>query len=156
MKNNPYKKVFKNKMFKILLIFFISLSLLIEKLVFYYYFGSKNIIKPIVIEIDISEIKGNRGPASFSRGLNELLPFRTSKCLFKSSKRISIKNSRHKSYFFYVPTSVSDYDKWVEKKMANKLIFGPNFVPARWFNFPNKDILYEERFREILTTIHLF
>ena len=110
-------------------------------------------MKPIIIEIDVSAADGNRGPASFSRGLKELLPFRTSKCIFKASKRISIKNSKHKSDFFYSPTSVKDFDKWVKKKVANKLIFGPNFVPFCWYNFPDKKILRERRFREILSAI---
>lgn len=120
-------------------------------------FLPKNNTKRIIIEIDISGANiGEGGPAIFTKGMKELLPYNVSHCTFIASQRIFPINAKNKSDYFYLPFprySESLYDEWVKNKRANSLILGPCFVPSLWNLFPYKGFWKERRFREILTTI---
>ena len=113
--------------------------------------------KKVIIEIDTSGSHVNeRGPAKFSRGLKDLLPFDAGHCHFKDGGRILPKSAKNKVDYFYLPWprySESLYDEWSKYNRSNSLILGPNFVPNFWNSFPNKAYWKERRFREILTTI---
>ena len=126
--------------------------------------NTKNIKKNIIIiEIDTSGSYINEaGPAKFSRGLKDLLPFNVGHCNFKDGGRIlpknikNVKNTKKRTYYFYVPWprySESLYDQWSKYNKSGNLILGPNFVPNFWNSFPNKAYWKERRFREILTSI---
>ena len=111
----------------------------------------------IIIEIDTSgAYVDEAGPAKFSRGLKNLLPFDAGHCHFIDGGRILPKSAKKKSDYFYLPWprySESLYDQWSKYNRSNNLILGPNFVPSFWNSFPNKAYWKERRFREILTTI---
>ena len=140
----------------ILLFNYIILDIL-KKYLFHSIFKLKSNQKQIIIEIDISGSKiGNRGPAKFVQGINEILPYKTNMCIFISLGEINPINGKNKSDYFYLPFplfSQSIYNEWVNKSIAKKLILGPCFVPINWNYFPNKKYWKERRFKELLKTI---
>ena len=104
----------------------------------------------ILIEIDTSEINASAGPGMFVKGINKVLPFFSNNCLFIASSFI---NFIFKPDYYYTPIlnfKENDFNKLVRKKVINKFILGPTFVPQEWFSFPNKEIWMERRFSEIL------
>ena len=112
--------------------------------------------KLIIIEVDIDGSKrGKTGPAIFNKGMREVLPYSNKNCSFISSGKITLRNAKHKSDYYYISLpslSEKDYDNWVKSHKIKKLIIGPNFVPLNWFKFPS-DIWKERRFPEILKNI---
>ena len=118
----------------------------------------RKIIKiPYLIEVNISESEGERGPSKFIKGIKDILPYYSSgKCFFISSNDIKPINGKNKSDFFFLPTARFSniiYNKWINIGKVNRLILGPIFVPLFWGLFPNKRIWYEERFPEILQSV---
>lgn len=111
----------------------------------------------IIIEIETSGAKiGIYGPAKFTQGLNEILPYNTSYCSFIASKSIFPINSRNKTNYFYLPfphLTESIYNEWVNISKVGNLLLGPIFFPHKWFNFPNKNLWNERMFRKILEDI---
>lgn len=149
MKNLIIKKnIFKYYLLKLFLIIIFFLYLFIFK-------RKKKLKKNILIEIEIVNIKG-RGPVSFNKGLGEILPYNTSYCSFIASQDIYPFNAKNKVDYFYISYPLfneSIYNEWIKINKANKLILGPNFVPANWYRFPNKHYWKERRFNEILNTV---
>ena len=45
------------------------------------------------------------------------------------------------------------YNEWIKINRVNSLLLGPNFVPYNWNKFPNTNVWYERKFREILSEI---
>ena len=97
---------------------------------------------------------GSRGPFIFNKGLTNILPYNTNSCRFISSNGNFYINSMI-DYFYYScpPFNEKKYNKLVKTNKAKKFIFGPNFVPEKWFSFPDKNIWKEKRFPEIMKTI---
>jgi hypothetical protein len=108
--------------------------------------------KRLTIEVDVSvTIKGG-GPKHFIQGLHHILPYKTRKCNFISSKNIYPLKGKDNSNYYYIPFpqyNESTYNKWIKIKKVNKLILGPIFVPNFWTSFPNKKCWKERRFPEI-------
>ena len=112
--------------------------------------------KKLLILVDISGCKSSRGPSIFNKGIKDILPYNANKCSFISSKGIypSISNNKVDYFYFTCPSfKEKTYNEWVKISKANKLILGPNFVPQKWFSFPNKKNWKEKRFKEIIETI---
>lgn len=83
------------------------------------------------------------------------MPYENNGCKFISSKKVRPTKS-HKIDYFYISLpkfGEKTYNKWVNVNKANKLILGPNFVPGKWFLFPNNVDWKEKRFSEIIKTI---
>ena len=84
-----FKKVI---LFYLILFYFIIISIFIKKKLFSYNFGfyKKNSVnkKPFIIEVDVSGIKGGRGPGKFIKGIKDILPYNTNKCSFIASNII--------------------------------------------------------------------
>ena len=57
----------------------------------------------ILIEVDISGSKGILGPAILTKGIEEVLPYKTSNCCFIPSNDISPIFSKNKTNYFYLP-----------------------------------------------------
>ena len=96
------------------------------------------------------------GPTHFIKGIHDILPYNTTKCLFIPSKKTYPLKKKENSYYYYIPypkLSESTYNKWIKIKKVNKLILGPIFVPVFWRRFPNKRIWKERRFQEILKQV---
>ena len=99
---------------------------------------------------------GRGGPTNYIKGIHEILPYKTKKCNFISSKAIyPLKEKENSNYYFipYPKFNESIYNKWIKIKKVNKLILGPVFVPIFWRRFPNKKIWKERRFSEILKQV---
>ena len=112
--------------------------------------------KKLLILVDISGCKNSRGPSIFNKGIKDILPYHASKCSFISSKGIYPTNSNNKADYFYFTCpqfKEKTYNEWVKINNAKKLILGPNFVPQKWFSFPNRKNWKEKRFSEIIETI---
>ena len=134
----------------------LKLSFIMLLLLFLFSHKLSKAKKHIVIEIDISGRIGNRGPAIFVQGINNVLPYRTNYCQFIAVKNIYPIYRRNKSNYFYLPNprlSEESFKRLVTLKKVNKLLLGPIFVPNHWIYFPNKNIWKEKRFREILRAV---
>ena len=104
----------------------------------------------ILIEIDTSNINSIKdGPASFLKGLNKFLPYYTDKCCFIPYSFI---NFFFNPDYYYITSKIKQdhFENLIKKKIINKYIFGPNFVPNKWDSFPDLNTWEEKRFTEIL------
>ena len=112
----------------------------------------KIVFNNILVSIDLSGIKGTRGPSSFIRGINQILPFISNNCIFISNEFI---NSLQPDFYYYPFPKLqeSEFDILMKEKIINKYIFGPTFVPNSWFHFPISKIWKEKRFSEILSSL---
>ena len=133
---------------------FIIFSILINNKILYY-----NLFKSektnIIVEVEIAKSKISTGPFQFNKGITDILPYENNGCKFISSKKVRPIKS-HKIDYFYISLpkfGEKTYNKWVNVNKANKLILGPNFVPGKWFLFPNNVDWKEKRFSEIIKTI---
>ena len=140
-------KIFKLKIKYLFLLFFIFIIKIYK---FIIYLIKKNKLFILVIP----GCKGTRGPSKFNKGLIEVLPYNTNSCKFINSNGSFYFNSII-DYFYYScpPFKQKTYNQLVKTKKARKLILGPNFVPIKWFDFPNKKYWKEKRFPEIIKTI---
>ena len=108
---------------KFLFIFF--LNLIIFKYFFFYYFSIVfKFQKNTIIEVDVSYCEKRKigGPAAFVRGIKEVLPYKTSNCLFFASKDAYSEKKINKYDFLYVPKSrfnESYFKKWAEIRESN-------------------------------------
>ena len=110
----------------------------------------KKIFNKILIEIDISRIKNHRGPGSFIRGLNQVLPFFWGNCCFISSSNVN-RIFRPDFYFFPYPHfNIRQYKNLINSRLINKFILGPIFVPKFWRGFPNPNLWIEKNFPTLL------
>ena len=145
------------KVLLLLLLLILIRDIFKYNLFFYYIYNVRNIINPVIIEIDISGAgNGKKGPSKFSKNLADILPYIISNCNFVSSNGLSISKSRYSFDIFYLPfPSISEslYDKWIKIRGGDGLILGPIFVPISWENFPDQNIWKERRFKEILEKI---
>ena len=108
------------------------------------------------INIDLSGISNAHGPGSFIRGINKVLPFISNKCIFFSTNFNKYFNNILKPDFYYKPwpkMNLEDYEYLVNKKLINKCILGPLFVPSYWFHFPHEKIWKEKYFTKILKNV---
>ena len=113
---------------------------------------SKLLNNSYIIDINLNGIQGNFGPGSLLKGINHVLPFISQKCIFITKTMINYLNPD----FYYVPGPILERNDFVnleKNKLINKYILGPNFVPNRWYNFPNVSIWKEKHFSEILDSI---
>ena len=84
------------------------------------------------------------------------IPYNIGRCNFIASNDIYPKHSKKRADYFYFSFPLFGeeiYNKWVKIKETNKLILGPNFVPEKWYSFPNKNIWKERRFPEIINEV---
>lgn len=109
-----------------------------------------------IIDINLRGIEGNFGPGRLLKGFYQILPFITRKCIFVTKQLISKNFINYLNPdFYYVPgpnIERADFLNLVNKKIINKYIFGPNYVPRRWYHFPNVTIWKEKHFSEILNS----
>lgn len=113
-------------------------------------------INKLLIEIDITFNKGERGPYKFINSINDILPYSKNKCIFIPSKLKYPIKPKYKSDYIYIPFhrfNESIYKESVKNKEVNKLILGPIFVPNIWKRFPNKDVWKERRFSNIIKEV---
>ena len=113
----------------------------------------------ILIEVDISGSKGILGPAILTKGIEEVLPYKTSNCSFIPSNDISPIYSKNKTNYFYLPNPrmpESLYDEWVRINETKRIIMGPMYAPTKYFEFPNNNIWSERRYNEVLKSIKGF
>ena len=113
----------------------------------------------ILIEVDISGSKGILGPVILTKGIEEVLPYKTSNCCFIPSNDISPIFSKNKTNYFYLPNPrmpESLYDEWVRINETKKIIMGPMYAPTKYFEFPNNNIWSERRYNEVLKSIKGF
>lgn len=148
------KKYIYNFKFIILIILIVvdSQTILINIIFFFNIYILKHINHKI-IEIDSSDIYTFRGPGSFSKGIYKYLPFVSDKCIFIFSSYI---NCIFKKDYYFIPHPKFKqryFQKLLKKKIINKYILGPIFVPKKWFSFPSKGDWKEERFPEILNAV---
>lgn len=104
------------------------------------------------IYIDLRGINHTHGPGSFIKGINGVLPFITDKCIFYSSQFINIL----KPDFYYIPMpklEKEDFNELVKKRIINKYILGPIFIPSHWYHFPYYKLWRENHFSEILNSV---
>ena len=96
----------------------------------YLYFSFFNIVfnfkfqKNIIIEIDTSYCKKKKigGPAAFVKGIKDILPFKTSNCLFLESENTYSNKKINKYDFLYVPRArfnESYFKKWAKIRESN-------------------------------------
>ena len=110
----------------------------------------------ITIEVDVSITSHRGGPSNFIKGIQDILPYNTSKCYFISSENIYPSKGKENSNYYFIPYpkfNESIYNKWIKMEKVNKLILGPIFVPDFWGLFPNKNIWKEKRFSKILRQV---
>jgi len=161
MKINKQILIYKNLYFLffsilIIIIEIINYKKLIFKLDIKKLYIKKLKKKKIIIEVDVSGINYRRGPGKFIEGINEILPYNTSNCIFLASYKIYPKNRGNKSDYLFLPfprLKENIYNKWVNINEVSKLILGPCFVPNRWNLFPKKNFWNERRFSEIIKNV---
>jgi len=144
------------KLLKYLYLFLFLIYIILQIHYQFIYYNSKVEDNKLLIEIDITFNKGERGPYKFINSINEILPYSKDKCIFIASKFIYPTKGRYKSDYFYIPFprfNESIYNESVKNKLVNKLILGPIFVPNAWKLFPNKYVWKERRFPEIIKAV---
>lgn len=127
--------------------FYLIALILKEKFITFKIYINKMIFRNnILIEIDISEIKNIRGPGSYIRGINQVLPFFWENCIFVSSNFVN-NICKPDLYFFPFPKfNISQYINFSNHGIINKFILGPIFVPKYWKTFPNYKLWVERNF----------
>lgn len=78
----------------------------------------------ITIEIDVSLTSHIGGPATFIKGIHDILPYKTRRCNFISSKNIYPQKGKTNSNYYYFPSprfSESIYNKWIKLKISKTL-----------------------------------
>jgi hypothetical protein len=131
------------------------LSILILSLIYYIILNNFKRIK-LVIQVDISRSKkGKGGPIVLQRGISKVLPYEAKYCKFIPADGIYPDDIKNIDYFFITSPSMNDkiYNEWIKINRVNSLLLGPNFVPYNWNKFPNTNVWYERKFREILSEI---
>ena len=83
--------------------------------------------KNILIEIDTSYSKKKKvgGPAAFVKGIKDILPFKTSNCLFLESENIYSNKKIDEYDLLYVPIArfkESYFKKWAKIRESNIII----------------------------------
>ena len=119
-------------------------------------FITKYLKQNYIIFIDSSGINSIYGPGSFLKGIYQVLPFINKKCIFVSKGFIKYFNNYFQPDFYYNPSSnikENQFRQLLDKKIINKYILGPNFVPNLWFNFPDSKLWKEKHFSEILNSV---
>ena len=145
-------KLFKeNKNSRIIKILFILI-------LSYIYYKKKTSIKSnkLVIQVDISKSKqGKDGPIILQRGISKALPYETKYCKFIPANGIYPNDIKYIDYFFFSIPSMNEklYNKWIKINRVNSLLLGPNFVPMRWYKFPDTNVWHERKFKEILSEV---
>ena len=135
----------------IIYILILIFPILKEKLLFFKIFISTKLFNNILIEFDISAINSRHGPGTFIKGINQILPFHWRKCCFASS--LFIKNNNFHPDLYFVPRpfiNEKQFKELLKKKLIEKYILGPIFVPKNWNLFPNKKVWKERKFIDIL------
>ena len=110
----------------------------------------KRFFHHILVEVNLFGIHSNRGPGSYLKGINGVLPFIWRNCIFISSSYN--KNYFNKDlYFFPIPNFKEEqYIKFIKEEIFKKFILGPNFVPMNWNTFPDQKYWYERKFSYLL------
>ena len=104
----------------------------------------------ILVEVNISGINSKRGPGSYIKGINQVLPFFWRNCSFISSS-YNKKYFQKDLYLFTTPNfNQKQYMKFIKDEIFKKFILGPNFVPMNWNSFPEQKYWYERKFSYLL------
>jgi len=108
------------------------------------------------INVDLLGINHALGPGILIKGINQILPFISKKCIFFSNNFNKYFNNILKPDFYYKPRpkiEEEDYNQLVKEKLINKCILGPLFVPSHWFHFPYEKLWKEKYFSKILKSV---
>ena len=110
----------------------------------------KKIYNQTVIEIDLKDINNVFGPGSLLKGYSQVLPYSWNNCYFIESPKNKYYTNSNYIYIPFAHFQAQEYNNFIESKLINKLIFGPAFVPAHWFLFPDRNIYVERDFKTFL------